>query len=122
MSNFLNCTGDELSSDMACVNTVEAFVIEKEDDSFDFFYDDTNDFDMPERINRISEFINKHKNEIDGIIILNNSLGKLLFDKLHNKYKFLASVKRPSPNDNLHWFYTEIKDFDHYWFVNETKE
>ncbi len=103
MSKMLNCTGEELSHDMACPSTVEPFVVLKEGSAW--FYDESVEGYQAVRVEYIIRLIREaHKeHNFKGIIVSNNPLGIALHEALYPEFTFMASVKRR--DSNLHWYY-----------------
>lgn len=107
MGKLVNVTGVELSSDMACVSTVEPFSIG--DDLEAIFYDEDCSLDLPERLVKIEEAIFANPDLINGVIIDDNELGRHLFKRLKGKIQVVSSVKRPG--SNLHWYWQPLDSF-----------
>ena len=108
MAFLINATGKELSSDMACSSTKEAYRVDEKYEVY--FFNEDNALTLQERVDGIVEFSQKYPSEIKGFILENNELGKKLHSELKDKFVLVKSTKRPT--SNLHWFWEKITNMD----------
>lgn len=107
MGKLVNATGKDLSSDMACPSTIEPYVV---DESLEeVFFDESSTLALEERVAKIIDAVKKYPEQIEGVIIDDNPLGRLLFKELKGNTKVVSSVKRP--NSNLHWYWQLLDSF-----------